>query len=91
MDEENADAVDAQVIVDRGRGKPLMENFQLVTASARRDGPDGKERQEEFHDANKQADAANPQMVFLAQQHNRKDANEREEKQDGEQVSADGH
>jgi hypothetical protein len=30
-------------------------------------------------------------MVFVTQQHNRKDANEREEKQDGEEVSADGH
>ena len=103
-DEEHADAVDAQVIVDVGLRKcllrgdamraysnPTMKFFELVACAAERHAPkQPPERQYKLSKRDGKREAADPFLVIVAKKQQRKGANGRQEDQNREQRSA-GH
>ena len=100
-DEEHADAVHAEVIVDVGLRKrllrrdamraysnPTMKFFELVACAAERDAAEEPpQRQNKFGERDGKREAANPFLVVAAKKQQRKGADGGQENQNREQRS----
>jgi len=81
MDQENADAIDTEVVVDAWRGYPWSEYLELEAGVAGVDGPNGKERKQELGNADNKAEAAYPDVVVVAEKEDREGPEEGKEKE----------
>src|SRR5580704_6078876 len=88
VDEKDADAVDANVIIDGRHGNPVMEFLKLQAASAWGHGKDGQKGEKEFGNSDHQAKAADPKMIFVFQKQQGECTHRWKKNEDREQMSA---
>src|SRR5215469_13271434 len=91
VDQENADAVDSEVIVNAWGRYPRSEHLQLEAGGTGRYRPDGQERKQKLGYTDRQAQPAYPDVVIAAQNQNRGCAKERKEEQDRQDCAAHSH
>src|SRR4029077_6970815 len=91
QDEEQADAIDAEVIVNRRRGNPVMKFDELVVRGIHGKAANQLQRERKFKKRYGQGDAANPLMIVRAQHPERDGSREGLEGQDGEHVGGAPH
>src|SRR5690348_4767834 len=90
-DEEEADAVQAEVVVDRRNVDPPGEFLELITADADLNSWDEEQREKKLDCRDSQREAANPDVIVGAQEKKRKAGGGREEDHDCKQVAAVKH
>src|SRR5262245_37960835 len=83
--QEHADAVDAEVIVNRRIRDPVVILDQRIAGLADRHFRNQEEREDEFNDRNRERQPTNPDVIVAAQEQERERAQSREEDQDREQ------
>ena len=90
-DQEHADAIHAEVIIDGRRGDPMAKFDQRVAGSVDGDHAQQEQRENEFRRGNSKRHPANPEMIVAAQQEKRGGPKSREEDQDGKEMAAEYH
>src|SRR5207245_8373570 len=78
-DQEEADAIDADVVADRRARDPSEIFFELIALLVDRDFEEQHQRKRELGHGDGKGDFANPGMVVAAQQQQRQRAEGREE------------
>src|SRR6185437_10257491 len=81
QNDEEADAVDAHVVVNLEAGNPVVKLLEPIAAVAQIESAKQKERQDEFDDGRDQREAANPNVVVAFEQEQCKHPKNREERQ----------
>jgi hypothetical protein len=84
--EKQADAVDANVIVDRGTVNPRMQLFERVALDIDGHVLEQQQGERELGDGDCQGEASNPFVIVAAQQKEQQAANGWEENQNGKQA-----
>src|ERR1700691_825414 len=85
-DEEETDAVHAQVVVDRRVGNPVVVFDQTVARYAYGHSRNEQKRKDEFDQGNCERQAANPDVILAAQEQQGEGAQRGEEDQNREQA-----
>ena len=81
QDEKQADAVHAQVVVNR-LADPIVEFLKLVVRVGRIESSKQKQRNREFGEGSGERNPANPHVIVRAEQQQRRNAQERQERDD---------
>ena len=90
-DQEGAEAIHAQVVVD-GRGSdPGDVEFEAIAGGAERNAGNEQEREKKFKSRDDHRHAANPGVIVGTKNHQRQNAERGEERENGKQVIAGGH
>jgi len=74
MDQEDAEAVNAHVIVDRRGSDPGKVEFEAITGRAERDAGNEQERKQKFERGDDHGHTADPTVVVGAKNHQRESA-----------------
>src|SRR5712671_2064453 len=87
-DQEQVDAVESEVIVDRRDVDPFGEFLELITGNADLHLGDQQQGEKEFNGGDGQCEAANPQVIVGAQEQQRKPGRSGKEDDDRKQIAA---
>src|SRR6266849_4455622 len=90
-DEEQADSINAQVIIDRRLVDPLQVFLEMIPGRAYGNRADHQEGKQKFSQRNDQRDDANEFVIVAAQQQKRQRPHGRGEDQHRKQMSAGQH
>ncbi len=90
-DEEQADAVQTEMIVNGRDVDPFGEFFELIAGNADLHFRDQEQGEKEFDGGDGHREAANPKVIVGTEQEERETGSGREEDHDGEQIAAVKH
>src|SRR5260370_6214353 len=89
--QEQADAVDTEVIIDRRLVDPLRKFFQVISGRANRHPGKHQQREKEFRNRNDHGDQTNVLVVVTAKHYQRERTHSGEKNKHGKQMSAGQH